>query len=351
MNTLIRMSIQKAITAFIGVLMASMTCQSQTIEKSMIERVFEYGALAPSSHNAQMWRIVREEECLYRVEIDSLWRLKAVDPHDREAYISIGCFVQNCIYAAPHCGVSMGVVVKDAKVYLTFSKHDGEEQSSEYSLYDIERRCTCRRNFSQTPILDDISQKLLPFFKDVRYIDKRSDEGKKLSELILESNYKQLSSEKSMKELSLYICSNKDDIKKGRGLTLQGLGLNSIKRFFFRILYAKKNFVRNKSFLSSSIRTTKRQVNNCSGFFVLFARDNTPEELIKAGMALERFWIRLNTLGISVHPMSQPLEEIPDKVTLLSPHSGIPEMILRVGYCEAKHPSRKLRNKIEIYSD
>ena len=63
----------------------------------MVEKIFEYGALAPSSHNAQMWRIVKENENLYRVEMDSLWRLKAVDPRNREAHISIGCFLQNCM--------------------------------------------------------------------------------------------------------------------------------------------------------------------------------------------------------------------------------------------------------------
>ena len=30
----------------------------------MVEKIFEYGALAPSSHNAQMWRIVKENENL-----------------------------------------------------------------------------------------------------------------------------------------------------------------------------------------------------------------------------------------------------------------------------------------------
>lgn len=328
-----------------------MTCQSQTIEKNMVERVFEYGALAPSSHNAQMWHIVKEQENIYRVEIDSLWRLKAVDPYDRKAYISIGCFVQNCIYATPHCGVSIDVVVKEAKVYLIFSKYSKERDSSEFSLCDIERRCTCRRNFSHKPIPEDLIQKLSTSHKSVRYIDKRSDKGKELSDLIINSNSIQLSSKKSMEELSFFISPNKDDIKRGRGLTLESLGLNGFERFFFRILYAKKNFSDNKSFFSSSIRTTKRQVNDCSGFFVLFAQDNTPEELIKAGMELERFWIRLRTLDISVHPMSQPLEENPDKVTLLFPHSGIPEMILRVGFCEDKHHFLKLRNKIEIYSD
>lgn len=345
------MGIQKAIMALVLAMKFSIICQSQIIEKNMVEKVFEYGALAPSSHNAQMWRIVKEKENLYRVEIDSIWRLKAVDPHGREAYISIGCFLQNCIYAAPHCGVSMDVSVKDTKAYLTFSKCDEEKKSSEYSLYDIERRCTCRRNFSNKPIPEDSIQKLSSSFKNVRYIDKRTEEGKILSELIINSNSMQLSSEKSMEELSLFISSNKSDIKRGRGLTLESLGLNGIERFFFRILYTKKKFAGNKSFLSSSIRTTKKQVKNCSGFFVLFVQDDTPEGLIKAGMDLERFWVKLNTMGISVHPMSQPLEEMPDKIARVFPYSGVPEMILRVGYCEDEHSFQKLRKKIEIYTD
>ncbi|HBN34129.1 MAG TPA: hypothetical protein DHW69_04970 [Parabacteroides distasonis] len=344
------MGIQKAIMALVLTMIFSITCQSQIIEKNMVEKVFEYGALAPSSHNAQMWHIVKEKENLYRVEIDSLWRLKAVDPHDREAYISIGCFLQNCIYAAPHCGVSMEVSVKDTKAYLTFSKCDEEKKTSEYSLYDIERRCTCRRNFLNKPISDDIVQKLSSF-ENVRYIDKMTDKGRELSDLIVNSNSIQLSSKKSMEELSLFISSNKNDIKRGRGLTLESLGLNSIERFFFRMFYAKKNFAGNKSFFSSSIRATKKQVENCSGFFVLFVQKDSPEELIKAGMDLERFWLKLNTMGISVHPMSQPLEEVPDKVVYIFPNSGIPEMILRVGYCKDEHSSRKLRKKIEIYTD
>ncbi len=345
------MGIQKAIVAFVFAMMHSITCQSQIIEKSMVERIFEYGTLAPSSHNAQMWRVIREKENVYRVELDSLWKLKAVDPYDREAYISIGAFIQNCIYAAPHCGVSMDVAVRNAKAYLTFSEYNKEKQPSECNLYDIERRCTCRKNFSNKPISDSIIQKLLSSFKNIKYIDRRTEEGIELSELIVNSNGIQLSSEKSMEELSLFLSSNKEDVKRGRGLTLESLGLNSIERFFFRILYSKKKFSGNKSFFLSSVRTTKKQVKNCSGFFVLFVQDDNPEDLINIGMEMERFWIELNAMGISVHPMSQPLEEMPDKVTQIFPNSGIPEMILRVGYCENRHTSRKLRKKIEIHTD
>ena len=68
-------------------------------------------------------------------------------------------------------------------------------------------------------------------------------------------------------------------------------------------------------------------------------------------MELERFWITLNSMGISVHPMSQPLEECYDIVTETFQNLGLPEMILRVGYCEHEHSYKKLRKKIEILTN
>lgn len=153
-----------------------------------------------------------------------------------------------------------------------------------------------------------------------------------------------------MDELSHFIATDINDMQGGRGLTLKNIGLNATERFFFRILYAKKNFARYKSFLSSSIRTTKKQVKHCSGYFVLFVHNQSPDELIKFGMKVERLWILLNAKGLSVHPMSQPLEEMPDATARLFPNSGAPQMILRVGYCRNKRSWPKLRKQIAFHS-
>lgn len=338
----------KKIVIFVLMMVTYIICKSQIIDNKIIEEIFNYGALAASSHNAQMWRIVKESENLYRVELDSLWRVNIVDPHDREAYISIGTFVQNCIYAAPHYDISVELLIKNAKAYLKFSKNFENKKLQECTLQHIERRHTCRRNFSDKPIPIDTIQMLCSLFKNVKYVEKFTDEGIKLSDLIINSSNIQLSSKESMNELSNYVSSNNKDKIKGRGLTLEDLGLNGIEHLFFRIIYAKKNFAHNKSFHLSSIKTTKRQLKNCAGFFILFAKQNTPNEMIKTGMELERFWIMLNSMGISVHPMSQPLEECYDEVTETFQNLGLPEMILRVGYCKHKHSYKKLRKKIEI---
>ena len=121
-------------------MMNYITCKSQIIDNKIVEEVFYYGSLAANSHNAQMWRVVKESENLYRVELDSLWRLNAVDPLDREAYISIGAFVQNCIYAAPHYGISVDILIKNSKAYLKFSKNLQNNKIQKCSLFQLKRR-------------------------------------------------------------------------------------------------------------------------------------------------------------------------------------------------------------------
>ena len=107
-------------TIFLSIVPLLLMGQSQSIKENMIEKIFEYGALAPSSHNAQMWYISKEKEGLYKVGIDPQWRLQVVDPHDREAYISIGAFIQNCVLAAPLHSLSIDITIKDTVVYLNF---------------------------------------------------------------------------------------------------------------------------------------------------------------------------------------------------------------------------------------
>lgn len=340
------MGFQKTIAVFFLMIAASITCTSQMVEDNVIREIFKYGTMAPSSHNAQMWRVTKEREYLYRVDIDSLRRLSAVDPYDREAYISIGAFIQNCVYSARFYGISVSVFVKDAKAYLDFSGYREVQEADRHILSNIERRQTCRKNYSNISIPSDTIHKLCLLYGNARYIEKLSDEGKKLSELIVKSNCSQFASEKIMNELTHYISSNSDDMKSGRGLSLKSLGLNGIGRLLFRIIYAKKDFAHRKSFIAASIKTTKEQLENCSGFFILFAQSDTPDDLIRMGMELERFWIKLNSMGISVHPMSQPLEEAPDKVAEMFPDAGVPEMILRVGYCSHSHSYKKLRKKL-----
>lgn len=68
-----------------------------------IKFLLRYAVLAPSSHNIQPWRCVIRGPRL-EVYRDEKYTLKDGDPTYREAFISIGGFIENFVIAAHHFG-------------------------------------------------------------------------------------------------------------------------------------------------------------------------------------------------------------------------------------------------------
>lgn len=211
------MVIQATMTILLSIVPLLMG-QSQSIKENMIEKIFEYGALAPSSHNAQMWYISKEKEGLYKVGIDPQWRLQVVDPHDREAYISIGAFIQNCVLAAPLHGLSIDITIKDTVVYLNFLDYIREKRKYEYNLMEIKNRHTCRMRFQNKQISSDVLKNISSSFGNLEYIDCQSVVGRELIDMIVRSNIAQLSSKNSMEELTDFIVLKKMTKGGGEGL-------------------------------------------------------------------------------------------------------------------------------------
>ena len=68
-----------------------------------IREIIRYAALAPSGHNTQPWKFAVSGSTI-RILPDFSRRLPAVDPHDRELWISLGCALENLVLAAQSAG-------------------------------------------------------------------------------------------------------------------------------------------------------------------------------------------------------------------------------------------------------
>ena len=66
--------------------------------------ILYFASLAPSGHNSQPWAIRVEKKGQWVIQMDPTRRLPAVDPNNRELLLSLGCFVENLVLAAPHFG-------------------------------------------------------------------------------------------------------------------------------------------------------------------------------------------------------------------------------------------------------
>ncbi|HPW67359.1 MAG TPA: hypothetical protein PLY32_04800 [Salinivirgaceae bacterium] len=319
--------------------------------ESGIEQVFFYGSLAPSSHNAQMWNIIKVGDQEYKIEIDTKHKLSCVDPADREAWISIGAFLQNCLYAAPFFGYAINYKIESNAVYLSFlptQECTTLKKTFDITLEDLKKRHTCRKNYSKKKIAPEIVAPILNGFQNTLYIDANSDLGTKLSTLIVDANIKQYQQKQTVKELSSLILTDKKGKGNRRGLTLEAMGLSAFERFFFRLFFSNADLTKNKIFLSGAVKTAKSQVSNCSGYLILFSKGEAfPKDEIMCGMDLVAIWTLLNKSGVSVHPMSQPQEEHPAELSELFPNANKVQMILRIGYGANCH-NIKERAKINI---
>jgi hypothetical protein len=79
--------------------------------KEKITKIINYGSLAPSTHNAQMWRVKIIAEDKIQVLLDPHHILPQVDPQNRESLISLGAFIENMVEAAPYFGLQPEVSI------------------------------------------------------------------------------------------------------------------------------------------------------------------------------------------------------------------------------------------------
>ena len=90
------------------------------------EEIIRLASLAPSSHNAQMWKLKVINEKEFLVIWDDSRKLPASDPSNREAMISIGAFIENFVEASKRYNIDTQVEI--------FDKLDSENSVAKLTL-------------------------------------------------------------------------------------------------------------------------------------------------------------------------------------------------------------------------
>ena len=87
-----------------------------------IRAIIEAATRAPSGHNSQPWQFAVAENHI-TISPDFSRRLPAVDPDDRELFISLGCAAENLSLAAAHFGYATDTDITDnGSIHLTLHK-------------------------------------------------------------------------------------------------------------------------------------------------------------------------------------------------------------------------------------
>lgn len=104
-----------------------------SIMSMQMRELVRYATLAANGHNTQPWKFAIKENAI-EIHPDYTRRLPAVDPKDRELWISLGCALENLLVASHAAGYAPEVTYPDAADFIHVRLTADTSQSSQ--LFD-----------------------------------------------------------------------------------------------------------------------------------------------------------------------------------------------------------------------
>lgn len=323
---------------------------------SDLKKILYYASLAPSSHNAQMWQVGVKSDSEVYIMVDRDRLLPEVDPELREAYLSLGAFVENMAQAAESFGYDTDVALlsgeTDNKIAdIRFTPASAKEKNS--SLEAISIRHTAKIPFLSRPLKPDDLTALLSIDPDqVHYYAMAEPSGQYLAQGTVDAMAKQVKNDGKQTEMADWTRISTKEAESARdGITPEMMGIDGVKKLFFKTFFTHDSLV-TETYRNQTVATTKKQAENAAGYFVIESSGNDRNSLIQTGRVYERLLLAAAGRRVAIHTMSSMLEESPWN-TEMAGKLGLkqaPQFVLRAGYLKDYGKPDSLRRSIDEFT-
>ncbi|MCG5076960.1 Acg family FMN-binding oxidoreductase [Paraburkholderia tagetis] len=308
-----------------------------------------HATLAPSSHNSQPWRFVRDADRVLLCA-DRLRALPVVDPYDRELIISCGAALFNLRVALASLGIGYAITTFPsnadpdllAEVCLLRERTTGAELAAFMSA--IYERVTTRHPFSPEPVDATIEQHL----REAAHAEgvevacvSAAGPRYAIAELVAEADHRQFADPGFRRELAKWIHPRHAD----DGMPAYAAGLAPLLDFTAPLVAsAIRTFD-----LGGGLAATHRDLVAGSPLLLCLATGvDDAQAWLATGQALERVLLLATLHGLCASYLNQPIEvpELRQKLGALTglPPGYHPQLLLRIGHGtpDAATPRRPL---------
>ena len=298
------------------------------------EHALSYALLAPNPHNLQPWMVSLEGKDRVAFWRDTSKGLPETDPMDRQIHIGFGCFLELARMAAAERGVAVETALwpdgpEGPVAAMTFR---GEARPDPLFAGVMDRR-SCKEPFADTPLTAAHAALLAEHATVVTDPSRVAEIVDRTWEAWLIEAHTPRTMRESAELMRIgrrEIEANPDGIDLG-GPMMEALALAGLMSREAAMDPESQGFKAAEGIYDEMLHATP-------AYAVMVAGD-APEDRIAVG----RRWLRLNlatTLaGVSLHPVSQALQEFPEMAevrarthALLAPDGGTVQMLGRLGY-------------------
>ena len=295
---------------------------------------FAHALLAPNPHNLQPWLLELTGEDGALLHRDPARGLPQTDPMDRQIHIGFGCFLELARMAAAERGVGMETRLRPegADGPVAAIAFGGAAAPDPLFAAAMDRR-SCKEPFAATPLTEAHAAALAPHAEVSR--DRATVAA--LRDLTWRAWLVEAHTPRTMRESAELMRFGRRQIEASPdGIDLGGPMLEALWRA--GVLNARTVVDETSTAFATAAAMYEEMLAATPAYAVIVAGDAF-EDRIETG----RRWLRLNlaatAAGVSLHPVSQALQEFPEMEelraeahALLAPEGGTVQMLGRVGY-------------------
>ena len=294
-----------------------------------------YALLAANPHNRQPWIVELVEDDRLHLWKDKTRLLHATDPYGRQINIGLGCFLEQMVLASKAHGYKADLDIfpngDDGPVATAvFSKGAKRDHLFDYIL---ERR-SCKKPYEDKPVSIEQAENLRSYADVVIEGDKVAA----IKKITWDAHVIEAMTPHTWKEsVDLMRLGVKEVDANPDGISLTG-GLMEIMTST-GILTREGSLDTQTTGFKKGMEIFHTMLHATPAYAYLSSKGNTPKDQIAIGRQWARLNLRATELGLSLHPVSQALQEYPEMAEqyrnihdlLVKPGETV-QMLGRLGY-------------------
>lgn len=292
------------------------------ISRPVLRRLVELACLAPSVHNTQpwQWRTTTDGVRLYA---DRRRQLPVEDPRGRNLVISCGAALDHLRVAAEALGLRAEVVRfpsgEDRDLLAEVVLRRGQPAADAAATIALLRaRCTDRRRFTSWPVPEGSLDLLVDAAR-----------GRGTAALAVTDPGLRFRLERLAHEAQDLRSADRAARREQR----HWIGERGADGIPVAVLPDVRDEVSSR-FGPGAARETRSVVESTDGVVILGGMSDTPRTWLSTGEGLSALWLLASREGLSVVPLSLPIEVVPVRLAVreLVEHELVPHLLLRVGW-------------------